>query len=102
LDCWPIISTKFPIARFTSIRCRPQFARMFPPVLRSPVMSSTRGSDGFPCTVTSRYVAYSFDAQRAVKRPGTLPNGVVIGCSGTTHGLGGPDDAAMVRPSVER
>jgi CubicO group peptidase (beta-lactamase class C family) len=46
--CSPTMSSRLPMATFTSTRCRPHCGVMSPP------MSSTRGSDGLPCTVTSR------------------------------------------------
>src|SRR5580765_6223223 len=52
-------------------------------------MSSARGSDGSPCTVTSRYVAFSFVAHCAVSSPGALTNGVSTGFSGVTQGFAG-------------
>ena len=55
-DCWPTMSTRLPIARLTSIRCRPQLASApGRSCMTSPVMSSVRGSAGLPWTVTSRY-----------------------------------------------
>src|SRR4029453_10556325 len=61
----------------------------------SPVMSSTRGSTGLPCTFTSRNVAFSFEVQRAVSRPGTLTHGVsTVGPA--AHGLAsGPSRNAL-------
>src|SRR5262249_39664276 len=70
-------------------------------VPRSPTMSSVRGSDGSPWTVTSRYVAFSFDLHCAVSSPGTLTQGVSIVRSGTTQGFGGLVPT-IVRPSVDR
>src|SRR5947208_4539910 len=100
--CWPTTSTRLPIARLTSIKCRPQFARTFGAAPMSPTISSVRGSDGFPFTVTSRYPdALSFAAHFAVSRPGTLTHGVSIGRSGPTHGFGFVVPV-MVRPSLER
>src|SRR5580765_1336262 len=64
-------------------------------------MSSARGSDGSPCTVTSRYVAFSFVAHCAVSSPGTLTNGVSTGRSGVTHGFAGVLPTMEV-PSFER
>ena len=64
---------------------------------RSPTMSSVRGSDGSPCTVISRYDACSFDAHRAVSRPGTLTHGVSIGAAGITHGGGGAAERSCGR-----
>src|SRR6476659_4032847 len=61
-------------------------------------MSSIRGSAGSPCTVTSRYVAFSFDLHSDVSRPGTLTHGVSIGTAGTTHGFGAVVPT-IVRPS---
>ena len=46
--CWPTISTRLPIARFTSIRCSPQLASGWAAGPMSPVISSTRGSFGSP------------------------------------------------------
>src|SRR5262245_22713244 len=86
-DSCPTMSRRLPIARFTSMRCSPQFARTAVPAPRSPVMSSTRASDGFPFTVTSRNVAFSFVAHFAVNMPGTLTHGVSIDCSGVTQGF---------------
>src|SRR5437764_501617 len=65
------------------------------------MMSSVRGSAGFPWTVTSRYVAFSLDLHSAVSKPGTLTQGVSIGRSGTTQGIGRVVPT-IVRPSVER
>src|SRR5262245_34872743 len=64
-------------------------------------MSSMRGSDGSPCTVSSKYVAFSLDLHWPVSNSGTLTQGVLIGCSGTTHGWGGVVPT-IVRPSFER
>ena len=64
-------------------------------------MSSVRGSDGLPFTVTSRNVACSFDVQRAVSSPGTLIQGVATGRAGTTHG-GAGDRPVIVRPSLDK
>lgn len=47
-------SSRLPIARLTSTRCRPQLASGLPAAPRSPVMSSTRGSAGSPCTPISK------------------------------------------------
>src|SRR5262249_11113447 len=41
-----------------------------------PLISSTRGSFGSPCTVISRKVALSFLVHFAVSNPGTLTQGV--------------------------
>src|SRR5262245_45634078 len=65
------------------------------------MMSSVRGSAGLPWTVTSRYVAFSFDLHSAVSSPGTLTHGVSILRSGATQGFGGVVPT-IVRPSVER
>src|SRR5262245_40688323 len=65
-------------------------------------MSSVRGSDGSPCTVTSRYEPLSFATHCAVSRPGTLTNGVSIGFGGFTHGRGSAADPVMLRPAAER
>src|SRR5262245_53362363 len=64
-------------------------------------MSLVRGPDGSPCTVTSRYVAFSFDLHSAVSKPGTLTHGVSMGRSGTTHGFLGLTPT-IVRPSAAR
>src|SRR5262249_25132310 len=74
---------------------------MRPAPPRSPMMSSVRGSAALPCTVTSRYVAFSFDLHCAVSNPGTLTQGVLMGRSGVTQGFGGVVPT-IVRPSVER
>src|SRR5262245_49196759 len=42
----------------------------------SPVISSTRGSDGLPLTVTSRNVTSSFVTHLPESSPGTLTHGV--------------------------
>src|SRR5438552_9503746 len=96
------MSTRLPMTRFTSTRCRPQFASTLPVRPMSPTMSSTRGSEGLPFTVTSRYpLAFSFDVHFAVRSPGALTHGVSIGCSGVTHGFGGIV-LVMVLPLLSR
>src|SRR5689334_16326349 len=65
-------------------------------------MSSTRGSAGFPCTVSSRYENFSLDTHLAVSSPGTLTNGVSIVFAGVTHGFGSAADPTMLRPADER
>src|SRR4029079_16730238 len=100
--CAPTMSRRLPLTRLTSTRRSPQFARTLLPRPMSPMMSSTRGSEGLPFTVTSRYpVAFSFDVHFPVSRPGTLTHGVSIATSGTTHGFGF-DVPVIVRPSLER
>src|SRR5262245_55487838 len=74
---------------------------MRPGAPRSPMMSSVRGSEGSPCTVTSRYVAFSFVLHSAVSNPGTLTHGVLIGRSGLTHGFRGVVPT-MVLPSIDK
>src|SRR5262245_26886899 len=64
-------------------------------------MSLVRGPDGSPCTVTSRYVAFSFDLHSAVSKPGTLTHGVSMGRSGTTQGFLGLTPT-IVRPSAAK
>jgi hypothetical protein len=53
-DCVSTTSSRLPITRFMSIRCRPQFACTWPPITTSPMMSSARGSFGSAFTVTAR------------------------------------------------
>src|SRR5215467_7489468 len=95
------MSTRLPIARFMSTRCRPHCASVWPLALRSPGISSTRDPALSPCTVTSRYVAFSFDAHRAVSNPGRLTQGVSIFRPSATHGFSAAVPV-IVRPSVER
>src|SRR5262245_11558098 len=99
--CWPTMSTRFPIARLTSIRCNPQLATTWPAAATSPAISSVRGSDASLCTVTSRYVACSFDLHSAVSKPGTLTHAVSIDRPGTTHGFG-VVFPTIIAASVER
>src|SRR5580765_6329825 len=70
--------------------------------MTSPAMSSTRGSAGLPCTVTSRYDPLSLATPWAVSKPGALTNGVSIGLAGVTHGRGSAGDPTMLRPAAER
>src|SRR5690349_18792804 len=65
-------------------------------------MSSTRGSAGLPCTVTSRYEPLSFDTHCAVSNPGTLTNGVSIVFAGITQGFGSAAEPTMLRPDDAR
>src|SRR5471030_894535 len=102
LLCSRTMSTRLPIARFTSIRCSPQLAFTCPFAITSPTMSSARGSAGSPCTVTSRYEPFSLDTHCAVNRPGTLTNGVSIGLGGVTHARGSADDPTILRPADAR
>src|SRR5262245_1446091 len=87
-DSRPTMSTRFPIARLTSIRCSPQSWRTCPLTTTSPTMSLVRGPAGSPWTVTARYEPLSLATHSAVSIPATLTKGVLIGCDGFTHSLG--------------
>src|SRR5688572_4077080 len=63
-------------------------------------MSSVRGSEGWPLTMISRYVACSFDVHLAVSSPGRLTNGVSTVLS-LTH-AGAPPPIAISRPAVRK
>ena len=90
------MSTRLPIARLTSIRCNPQFARTFGATPMSPVMSSTRGSFGF--AVHRHLEVGGVLVRRALRGEQSrhAHPGRSIGCSGVTHGLA---DVARDRPA---
>src|SRR5439155_16266109 len=102
LACWPTVSTRLPMASSTSIRCSPQLACTCPLNAISPPTSSMRGPAGFPFVVTSRKVAFSLFAHRAVSSPGTLTQGVSIGLAGVTQALASPVGRVTVWPVEDR
>ena len=77
------MSTRLPIARLTSTRCRPQFASTFGgrAEVADDVVDARIGR-----VAVHRHLevadAFSFDAHFAVSSPGTLTHGVSIGLSG--------------------
>src|SRR5262249_18146501 len=77
------MATRSPIATLTSIRCRPHSG------VRSPPTSSTRGSDGFPSTVSARYVNPLRSAHSAWTKRGNVTKGVVMVTPGKLSHFGG-------------
>src|SRR5262249_20592466 len=77
------MATRSAIATLTSIRCRPHSG------VRSPPTSSTRGSEGFPSTVSARYVNPLRSAHSAWTKRGKVTNGVVMVTPGKVSHTGG-------------
>src|SRR5260370_40382334 len=96
------MSTRFPIARCTSIRCRPHSDSTWTLTTASPTMSLVRGPAGSPCTVTARYDPPGFETHSAVSSPGTLTNGVSTSFAGVTHGPGSFDAVLTMLPFADR
>src|SRR5262245_8335683 len=63
-------------------------------------MSSVRGSAGSPWTFSARYDPFSFETHSADSNPGTLTNGVLIGCSEGAHGLGAAEEVFAFLPAA--
>ena len=84
------MSSRLPIARLTSMRCRPQFASTFgaDADVADDVVDARIGG-----VAVDGHLEIAATRSRSTRTspsagPGTLTHGVSIGCSGVTHGFG--------------